>query len=175
MQIRRAIVGDADRCRRLDGSYQAESVWHIIEKKVESRTEVVLERTRLPRTIEAVYPCGLADLTGECRTSECFLVADQMTKVIGCLDLWVHRWSLTGWVEYGVVDRNYRGQGVGSQLVESAEIWARSARLKRITIPVQTKNDSAITFCLKQGYHFSGYIDRYFSNDDIGLLYSKLI
>lgn len=175
MQIRRAIMGDADRCRLLDGSYQTDYVWHIIEKKAESRTEVVLERIRLPRAIEAVYPCGLADLANECRTSECFLVADQMTQVMGCLDLRVHRWSLTAWVEYCVVDRSYRGQGVGANLVQSAEIWAHSARMKQITIPVQTKNDHANSFCLKRGYRFSGYIDRYFYNDDIGLLYTKLI
>jgi GNAT superfamily N-acetyltransferase len=175
MQIRRAIVGDADRCRRLDGSYQTDCVWHIVEKIGETRTEVVFERTRLPRTIEAVYPCGMVDLTNECRTSECFLVADEMTQVMGCLDLRVHRWSLTGWVEYCVVDRRFREQGIGAQLIENVEIWAHSARLKRITIPVQTKNDVAISFCLKRGYYYSGYIDRYFSNDDIGLLYSKLM
>jgi GNAT superfamily N-acetyltransferase len=175
MQIRRAIAGDADRCSRLDGSYQTDYVWHIVEKKVKARTEVVLERTRLPRAVDVVYPCGLADLTDECRTSECFLVADELTQVMGCLDLRVRRWSLTGWVEYYVVDRGYRSQGVGANLLKSAEIWAHSARIKQITIPVQTKNDMAISFCLKQGYHFSGYVDRYFSNDDIGLLYSKLV
>ncbi|MHB1354970.1 MAG: GNAT family N-acetyltransferase [Anaerolineae bacterium] len=175
MQIRRAILGDADRFRHLDSSYQTNCVWHIVEKKVDARIEVVLERTRLPRTIDVLYPCGLVDLTDECRTSECFIVADQMTQVMGCLDLRVRRWSLTGWVEYMLVDRSYRGQGVGSKLLESAEIWAHSARVKQVTIPVQTKNDTAISFCLKRGYRYSGYIDRYFSNDDIGLLYTKLI
>jgi GNAT superfamily N-acetyltransferase len=175
MQIRRAIVGDAERCRSLDSSYQTDCVWHISEKKVDSRTEVVFERTRLPRLIDVVYPCGLKDLADECRTSECFLVADQMTRVMGCLDMRLHRWSLTGWVEYFVVDRGFRGQGIGAQLVKSAEIWARSAHIKQITIPIQTKNDTAITFCQKLGYRFSGYIDRYFCNDDIGLLYFKII
>jgi GNAT superfamily N-acetyltransferase len=175
MQIRRAIMGDAERCSQLDGTYQTERVWHIVEKKVETRVEVTLERTRLPRMIEALYPCGLQDLTEECRASECFLVADQMTQVMGCLDLRIRRWAQTGWVEYMVVDRSYRGQGIGSRLLESAEIWAHSARLKQITVPIQTKNDEAISFCLKRGYRYSGYIDRYFSNDDIGLLYTKLM
>ncbi|MHB9033024.1 MAG: GNAT family N-acetyltransferase [Anaerolineae bacterium] len=175
MRIRQMTVGDADRCLRFDCSYQTDYVWHITEHVLDSRVEVLIERTRLPRSVEVTYPCMLADLADECRTSECFLVADHLSQVQGCIDLRQRRWTGTAWIEYCVVDKKFRGQGIGSQLLEAAEDWARSARLRQIVMPLQTKNDQAIAAAQARGYQFSGYLDRYFNNEDIGLLFCKSV
>ena len=175
MRIRQMTVGDVDGCLRLDSSYRTGYVWHLVEHMTESRIEVVLERTRLPRNVEVDYPCALADLAEECRTSDCFLVADHLGQIQGCINLRQRRWTNTAWIEYCAVDRTCRSQGVGSLMLEAGEAWARNARLRQVIMPLQTKNDLAITAALARGYLFSGYLDRYFNNEDIGLLFMKSV
>lgn len=173
MRIRQAIVGDADACLRMDSSYRTNYVWHLVEQVTDKRIEVTLERTRLPRAVDVTYPCGLADLAAECRSGDCFLVADELTRVWGCIIARERRWTSTAWVEYCVVDAPHRGQGIGTNLLQAAEAWASEARLRQLILPLQTKNDLAITSCLAHGYRYAGYLDRYFTNDDVGLLFIK--
>jgi GNAT superfamily N-acetyltransferase len=173
MRIRQMTVGDTDRCLRLDTSYRTNYVWHLVENTAENRIEVILERTRLPRHIEVVYPCAPADLAEECRTGDCILVADHLTQIQGWVNVRKRHWNNSGWVEFCAVDRACRSQGVGAQMLTAAEEWARSARLRQLVLPMQTKNDQAIHSAVKRGYRFSGYLDRYFDNEDIGLLFAK--
>ncbi len=175
MRIRQMTVGDVDGCLRLDSSYPTAYVWHLIDHITETHIEITMERTRLPRTIQVDYPCALADLADECRTSDCFLVADHLSKLQGCINLRQRRWTNTAWIEYCAVDRTYRGQGIGSLMLEAGEDWARSAKLRQVVMPLQTKNDLAITAAMARGYLFAGYLDRYFNNEDIGLLFAKAV
>ena len=39
-------------------------------------------------------------------------------------------------------------------------------------IPLQTKNDPAIRLVSSLGYAFSGFIDHYYNNGDVALLYT---
>lgn len=175
MHIRQANVGDADSCLRMDSHYRTSYVWHLVEQVTEKRIEMTLERTRLPRAVDVTYPCGLVDLAAECRSGDCFMVADELTRVRGWVVARKRLWTNTAWIEHCVVDAQYRGQGIGSLLLEAAEVWAHNARLKQMVLPLQTKNDLAITSCMAHGYRYAGYLDRYFTNDDIGLLFIKAL
>jgi len=95
--------------------------------------------------------------------------------VFGYLDMTVRRWQAQGWIEHLIVQPSYRRQGIATNLLEAARQWARSNGLVSIVAAVQTKNDPAISLLTKLGYTFAGFIDHYFSNGDIGVLYSREI
>ncbi|NLV73534.1 MAG: GNAT family N-acetyltransferase [Chloroflexi bacterium] len=175
MHIRQFNQGDIDRCLRMDASYATAYVWHVIDASSEGCFNTRIERTRLPRTIEVAYPSVLADLANECRNSECMLVADHLSQLRGWIDLRTRNWSNTGWIEFCAVDRTHRRKGIGSLLLQSAEEWARRARLRQVIIPLQTKNDEAIAGVVKRGYRYGGFLDRYYTNDDVALLFYRAL
>ncbi|MHB0859461.1 MAG: GNAT family N-acetyltransferase [Anaerolineae bacterium] len=141
------------------------------DRRSPDRIGITFQRTRLPRSMEVVYPEGSQDLTEDLRRKECFLVADALGTLLGFLDMTVRPWQWQGWIEHLVVDRPHRGQGVALRLLEAGERWARGSELHAITAVVQTKNDPAIRLLGHLGYSYCGYIDRYYLNDDVGLLY----
>jgi ribosomal protein S18 acetylase RimI-like enzyme len=51
-----------------------------------------------------------------------------------------------------VIDEEFRSQGVGKALVECAEKWARSRRLKSVCVRSNIVRKGAHAFYLKQGY-----------------------
>ena len=175
MNIRRATVADIERCASLEGSYTTEYVWQMEEAVHADSITVVFRRMRIPRRIEVAYPCGIGDLKKDLLRNECFLVAEEPGMVFGYLDMTVRRWQAQGWIEHLIVQPSYRRQGIATNLLEAARQWARSNGLVSIVAAVQTKNDPAISLLTKLGYTFAGFIDHYFSNGDIGVLYSREI
>ena len=91
---------------------------------------------------------------------------------MGYLDMAVRRWQWQGWIKHLIVHRPYRRQGIATLLMQSAERWARGAVLRAIIAETQTKNDPAICLYTKLGFSFCGFIDRYYTNGDISMLYS---
>jgi ribosomal protein S18 acetylase RimI-like enzyme len=51
--------------------------------------------------------------------------------------------------------------------------WARERNLSRLMLDLQTKNYPAISFVQKHGFQFCGYNERYYSNGDIALFFSR--
>ena len=173
MHIRPVNVADIDRCEHLDSSYTTEYVWRMSESVTENSMGVTFRRVRIPRPMEVAYPRGTEDLQEDLQRNECLLVAIDFGRTMGYLDVVVQRWRWQGWIEHLVVDRAYRRQGVATRLLEAGERWARGSELSAITVVIQSKNDPAIRLFSKRGYIFQGYIDHYFRNGDIGLVYSR--
>ncbi|MCD6421849.1 GNAT family N-acetyltransferase [bacterium] len=172
MNIRPATIADLARCERLDGSYSTQYVWQLDEDSEQENLTITLRRLRLPRRMTVPYPRETEDLFRDWQRSECFLVADEEGTILGFLDMVVHRWRWQGWIEHLLVHPPYRRKGVANLLLAAAERWARGSELSAITIALQSKNDPAIRLLLKRGYTFSGFIDHYYSNGDIALLYA---
>ncbi len=173
MRIRPATIADIERCERLDGSYTTSYVWHMDQTVTPDSIALAFRRMRLPRSMEIAYPRSVQDLYENWQRDECFLVADELTTILGYLDLTVSRWQWAGFVEHLVVDRPHRRQGVATRLLRAAGQWARGSGLGRITLALQIKNDPATCLCSSLGYTFCGLIDHYFNNGDLGLLYSR--
>jgi GNAT superfamily N-acetyltransferase len=51
-----------------------------------------------------------------------------------------------------IVDENFRGQGLGSELLAEAIHFARAGGCKRLTLLTDFDNDSAIEFYKKAGF-----------------------
>ena len=171
MNVRPATISDLDRCERLDATYSTGHVWQMAETMTRDQIAVAFRRVRLPRRLELEYPKP-QDLLDHWRRKECFLAADEAGITVGYLDMLVQHEKWSGQIEHLVVHRPYRERGVAALLLEGAERWAQGSELHRITTIIQSKNDPALRLFAKRGYTFQGFINRYFRNGDIGLLYT---
>jgi len=50
------------------------------------------------------------------------------------------------------VDENYRSQGVGRQLMDRVEIWAKEKGIKRMRVIASYKNEKGIKFYKREGF-----------------------
>ena len=75
-------------------------------------------------------------------------------QVIGMLHIEVSR---HGFGDIGMlVDRGWRGRGVGSALMEAAASWARDQGLHKLCLEVFTHNTAAIALYRKSGFTEEG-------------------
>jgi ribosomal protein S18 acetylase RimI-like enzyme len=172
MNIRPATIADMDRCKALDASYETDYVWQMSEKTSAETIGVTFQRARIPRRSLVRYPREVETIYEDWQREECFLVADEMIKIFGYLDMVVSHWRWQGWIEHLIVDRAYRRRGIATRLMEAAERWARGSELSGINCVVQSKNDPAIRLLTGRGYLFRGFIDHYYPNGDAGLVYT---
>jgi len=172
MHIRPATIVDLEQCQQLDGSYVTNWVWQMDEARSLEQIGVSFRRVRMPRSVRVPYPRTTAALRGDWQRAECFLVAEELGRVFGFLDMTVRSWERKGWIEHLIVERSHRRCGLATGLLLAAEQWARSSQLEAVVAAVQTKNDPAIRLLVERGYTFGGFIDRHYPNGDIGLLYS---
>ncbi|HUV93344.1 MAG TPA: GNAT family N-acetyltransferase [Anaerolineae bacterium] len=172
MNVRLATIADIEQCQRLDGSYVTDCVWRMDEASTPDSIGVSFRCVRLPRRVPVPYPRSTEVLYEDWQRGECFLVAEELGLVLGYLDMTTRYRQWQGWIEHLIVRRSHRNRGFASQLLHAAEEWARGSDLRAIVAPVQTNNDPAIRLLCGRGYSFSGFIDGYYSNGDIGILYS---
>lgn len=77
-------------------------------------------------------------------------VADAAGQIVGWLRVYE---SPFGFGELGMfVDRDWRGRGVGSALVEAAIAWSRKRGLHKLTLSVFTHNEPAVALYRKLGF-----------------------
>ena len=82
------------------------------------------------------------------------VVADADGQIVGMIHIEVSR---HGFGELGMlVDRGWRGRGVGSALVAAAIGWARSQRLHKLCLEVFAHNTAAIALYRKCGFTEEG-------------------
>jgi GNAT superfamily N-acetyltransferase len=83
-------------------------------------------------------------------------VAEQGGEVIGMCSLQVlistAEGGEVGLVEDVIIDAAHRKQGIGQQMFESLEAWARERGLARLQLLADTHNSEAIAFYEKHGW-----------------------
>ncbi|MBI3287754.1 MAG: GNAT family N-acetyltransferase [Chloroflexi bacterium] len=174
MIVRNAEQADLNRCLALDGSYETEYVWQMQIEEAGAAVQSVSFRTvRLPRPMRVAYPRQPESLLESWERRNRLLVAEEGSLVQGYLDLEIHPWNRTGWINSVVVAKELRRQGLGSALLKAAQRWAEEKRLRQIVLETQTKNHPAISFFQKHGFVFCGYHDRYYANQDIALFFAQ--
>jgi ribosomal protein S18 acetylase RimI-like enzyme len=96
-------------------------------------------------------PVDVADRAGQfARSVGGSLVAVAGDRVIGMLHVEASR---HGFGELGMlVDRDWRGRGVGSALLQAAIGWAREHRLHKLCLEVFVHNAAAIALYRKTGF-----------------------
>jgi ribosomal protein S18 acetylase RimI-like enzyme len=170
--IRIAEQTDLDRCLALDASFTTDHVWQMDGSDADDVMNATFRAVRLPRPMKVSYPRNMDGLSEDWHRNDCFLVAEDGDEIAGYLDMVIHRWNLTGWINNIVVATAYRRRGVGTALLRAADRWARRNGLHRILAETQTKNYPAICFYRKNAYKFCGFSDQYYTNQDIALFFA---
>ena len=83
-------------------------------------------------------------------------VAELKSKVIGLVGLETRDEEL--FIEPLVVASDYRGKGIGSQLLERAKLEAKQQGAKSLSVRPVARNQRVIQFLFKQGFQTLGHI-----------------
>ncbi len=85
-----------------------------------------------------------------CRKHKCIQVAEYNKEVIGMCSaqtlISTAEGGIVAVVEDLVVDKRFRGLGIGRMLLESIEAWSRQSGLKRLQLLADSNNQPALHF-----------------------------
>lgn len=160
-------------CLALDHSYVTEYVWQMDVREESDDITVRFRLVRLPRVMEVAYPRDSDHLMPSWQRRDCFLVAAVDDVVLGYVNMRIDAAGTTGMIHDLVVNKPFRRRRIGRALLEQATRWATLRGLHRLTLEMQTKNYPAIQFARARGFAFCGFNDRYFTNQDIAIFFSK--
>lgn len=86
----------------------------------------------------------------------CVLVAREGDHVIGMctaqLVISTAEGAYSAWVEDVVVDKEYRGNGIGKQLLDAIEVWAKGQGATRLQLLADMENQPALEFYRHNGW-----------------------
>jgi GNAT superfamily N-acetyltransferase len=176
IQVRAATNEDLPRLATLDPGYSTDYVWQMdMREEPGGSIHVNFRSVRLPRPMRVAVRHEPERMADGWNRRACFLVAEQDEHLKGYLIVTLATELDTAWVADCVVERRFRRAGVGSVLLTSAAQWARSNRLKRLILEMQSKNYPGICFAQKHGLTFCGYNDRYYPNQDVALFFGMVL
>ncbi|MGD2156041.1 MAG: GNAT family N-acetyltransferase [Anaerolineales bacterium] len=173
IEIRPAIATDIPHLMALEHDYTSNYVWQMELHEENEQISVLFRETRLPRSVQVVYPRNPQKLADEWTNRSVMLVAVLDDETIGYIGLIQNMTPLTTWVIDLVVGRKLRRQGIASALLLAAQEWASDHQSRRLIIEIQPKNHAAIRLAQKLGFDFCGYNDHFFANHDIALFFDK--
>jgi len=100
------------------------------------------------------------------------VVAVAGDRIIGMIHVEVSR---HGFGEFGMlVDREWRGRGVGSALIQAAIVWARDRGLHKLSLEVFTHNTAAIALYRTWGFVEEGHRVKHYRRAN-GELWDSLV
>jgi ribosomal protein S18 acetylase RimI-like enzyme len=76
------------------------------------------------------------------------------------------RWNKTLKIWEFAVDKTYRKQGIGKQLMEIVFEHAKENQMRSVFLETETNNVGAIRFYEKMGFEIVGFDDTYYTNSD---------
>jgi len=86
-------------------------------------------------------------------------------------------WNGYAFIHDIAVTRDHRGQGIGTQLLDAAQGWAKSKGLKGFMLETQDVNLLACRFYAKRGFHIGGADTALYANfdnaDEIAIFWYK--
>lgn len=92
----------------------------------------------------------------------CIMVAEYEDKVVGMcscqLVVSTSEGGYKGLIEDVVINKSYRGQNIGSKLLEKITVWAVGLGAKRIDLVADKRNSPAIDFYKKHGMKVTNMI-----------------
>ena len=173
MHIYRADLRDLTACLTLDGSYETESVWQVVQQQEGDDVAARFRVIQLPRAVRVRYPNWSEALLAHQERGDMILVAAQAGEVWGYIDQEMQRDQDIAWVHHLVVAPAYRRQGIGTTLLQRGILHARQEGLTQVMTIVQSKNHPGISFLQRHGFVFCGYNERFYRNHDIGLYFGR--
>jgi ribosomal protein S18 acetylase RimI-like enzyme len=88
-------------------------------------------------------------------------------RLVGMVDVQRQAWREAAWMWNIAIDRAYRGQGLGRELMGRVMEWGRRQGLRAIILETQTNNWPACRFYQHLGFQLTGVDDHYYTNQDV--------
>ncbi|MCU0495953.1 MAG: GNAT family N-acetyltransferase [Anaerolineae bacterium] len=175
--IRDGVETDLLACMGLDHGYETEYVWQMSIAQGSGMTQVTFKTERLPRWLEGQHLSDERRLSLSLSAEHCFLIASHRDQgdTLGYLTMRHDPIRRIAWLQDLVVDRAYRGVGIGMRLLKIARGWANEREVRRITAELTTQNYPAISFFTARGFTFCGYNDQYFDQRDIAVFLGQAL
>ncbi|HLF28759.1 MAG TPA: GNAT family N-acetyltransferase [Anaerolineae bacterium] len=150
--------GFLDLKKSIDG---ARVVWELTERSLDppfASTDYNFQASERAALIERLH-----------QNAGLYLLVEDGQRPVALLDVEAEHWRQAANVWHLFVDRAYRGQGRGRQLLQRAVEWAVEAGLRGIVCETQTNNWPACRFYQKFGFQLGGLDDHFYSNADSAL------
>jgi streptothricin acetyltransferase len=174
--IRPLTLADIPRLSEIDGEFESDCFLDV--EKTAPGFEVMwrlVERPLIPPFRSTDYSfdeneCN--EIGARLRNGDgLWLVAQdaQTGRLAALLDVEREGWHHAARLWNIAIDRRYRRQGLGRELVRRALAWARSENLRAVWLETQTNNLPACRFYQAMGFMLCGIDDHFYSNSDIGL------
>ncbi|GAP20056.1 GNAT family N-acetyltransferase [Leptolinea tardivitalis] len=175
VEIRPAVVSDLPLLSNLEHHYQTNKVWQMERSTADGQIRVQFREITLPRNIRVEYPHQPNLVHSPQNSYSVVLEAVLNNTPVGYITIWQQLASNAAWIRDLVVRERNRRQGIGTALILAGQEWAGRKHLKRMIIEMQSKNYPGIQLVRKLGFDFCGYNDNYFENQDIAILFSRVI
>jgi len=176
IHVRPVVASDLPQLMGLDHSSTTDHVWQL-ELRHDPRglqVSAIFREVRLPRPVTLLYPNDPFALADEWKRKAMMCVAISGSDAVGYLALAEPRAGV-GWITDVVVSPGWRRKGVASTLLEAAHKWSTERGDRKIFFEMQSKNHPAMMLGQKHGYEFCGYNDRYYSSQDITLVFVRAL
>ena len=172
--IRDGIKTDIPKCTDLDSTYQTEHVWQLNVREETNEINVSLRKQRLPRPLDATHPSQASHLEIALQQKYCFIVLVESTSdmLLGYICMRVDTTHQVAYLQDIVIDKPYRRQGLGSRLLNVANLWGRENHINHIIFEIPTTNNPCIEFAKSHGFVYCGFNDQYLPDQEIALFYS---
>ncbi|HEY51864.1 MAG TPA: GNAT family N-acetyltransferase [Caldilineae bacterium] len=171
--IRRSTLHDLNECLTLDASYDTQRVWQMNLDVKDNRILIDFNLVHLPRLVNIRVPPGSENLLRCWQRGDCLLSARRKHTVVGFLHMIPDTPTKVGFIHRHVVEPEFRGQGIGTMLLNHALKWARDHKLRSLVISLSTKNHPASAFYLNRGFVFNGFSEETHGDRRIQLQFAR--
>lgn len=121
---------------------------------------------RIDQPTEKTYPDEVYDPAGYVNNpDQAAFLAIQDGKRIGSIRVG-KRWNGNAFIDDLLVDRDCRGQGAGTMLMDAAVCWARENKMDCVSLETQNGNLIACRFYLKYGFRLGGIDHSVYTHKD---------
>ncbi len=173
--IRQAISSDILELIKFDHSCETTHVWQLSTVFSDSQMDIQLREIKLPRSLRLAYPRRPDLLMDTWTKHTLFLVAAVEGKLAGYLILDRRDDLKSATASDLVVDTPFRRQGIASALLISAQEWLKRQDVTRFILEVPAKNHPGVALAQKLKFENNGFIDHYYSNQDILLSFVNFL
>jgi ribosomal protein S18 acetylase RimI-like enzyme len=147
----------------LEYNYVTKAYYDVVIKKKRG-IMIHIKRKKMIRKTEKTFKAKLFEPYLEQPKAYAIFDRKKMIGVIeGSLEPWNNRYRIWNFL----VDKKYRGEGYGKALFEHMMKIAELEKARAVILEVQSCNDPAINFYMKQGFHFVGLNTMEYTNNDI--------
>jgi ribosomal protein S18 acetylase RimI-like enzyme len=147
----------------LEYTYVTKAYYDVVIKKRRGIV-ITIKRKKMLRKTEKSFKSKLFESYVE--KPRVYAIFDRK-KLVGVIEGSIESWNNRFRIWNFLVDKKYRGEGYGKALFDHMMMIAESEKARAVILEVQSCNDPAISFYMRQGFHFVGLNTMDYTNHDI--------